>query len=182
MTKITQELVETQQVDERKPGEILRSVRINKQLSIENIAERLHLRIKIIEAIECDDYSQMTDFVFVRGYLRAYANLLSISADEVIAIFNEKNVEEPRKEKAIWQDNNFENKSTKWVKWLSWSALLLCLTLTALWWNKKNDIPKQSFVYDKTQDKSLENSKLKLFEIRKLQKIAKNENTKVVNG
>jgi len=74
------------------PGSRLRQVRRQAGFSKEQIAEHLHLRLSIIEAIENDRYDQydeVEELVFIRGYLRAYASLLNLPADEIIHAFNQ---------------------------------------------------------------------------------------------
>ena len=70
------------------PGELLRAKREEKKLSTEEIAKRVHLDVKIIEAIEGDDYSNMPTATYVRGYLRSYAKTVNADADKVIQLYN----------------------------------------------------------------------------------------------
>jgi len=78
------------------PGRRLRLIREERGIKTQEIAEKLNLRLRVIEAIERDDYEGHSDFVFIRGYLRNYAKLLNIAADEIVAAFNQLGlVEEP---------------------------------------------------------------------------------------
>jgi len=72
----------------RGPGERLRAARNVAGLTLQSVAEELHLSPKRLEALERDDYSQMPDRVFVRGYLRNYARLMDLPADGVLAAFD----------------------------------------------------------------------------------------------
>jgi cytoskeleton protein RodZ len=66
------------------PGVSLRDERLRRQLSVEQIAESLHLDQATITRLEADDYSALPPLTFVRGYLRAYAQWLELDADDLI--------------------------------------------------------------------------------------------------
>jgi cytoskeleton protein RodZ len=70
------------------PGQMLHSQREKQKLSIEEIATRIHLDVKIIEAIENDSSEGMPAAIYVRGYLRSYAKIVGADADEVIKLYN----------------------------------------------------------------------------------------------
>lgn len=69
------------------PGQRLRQARELADMTLEQVAQRLRLSARIIEAIEEDDYSQTPAHAFVKGYLRAYSKLVSVSGDDVVAEF-----------------------------------------------------------------------------------------------
>lgn len=70
------------------PGELLRNAREAAGLSIEQVAEKLHLLQSIVSSLEKDCYDRIRGETFVRGYMRNYARLLGISADEVVGRYN----------------------------------------------------------------------------------------------
>jgi cytoskeleton protein RodZ len=70
------------------PGQVLRLHREKLNLSTQEIAKRIHLDIKIIEAIENDSSEGMPSAIYVRGYLRSYAKTVGADADKVIELYN----------------------------------------------------------------------------------------------
>jgi cytoskeleton protein RodZ len=64
-------------------GVMLRTARNQRNLQIEQVAKELHLEPRIITAIENDDQASLPEPIFVQGYLRSYARLLGLPADEV---------------------------------------------------------------------------------------------------
>lgn len=70
---------------ENMPGTVLRARREAKGLSREEVAERLHLDLKIINALEEDNHHKLPGHAYVMGYLRSYARLLGIPEQEVLA-------------------------------------------------------------------------------------------------
>lgn len=71
------------------PGQQLRQARVDARLSPEDVARSLQLSARHIAAIERDDYDQLPAATYVRGYLRAYAQLVGLAPERVIDTFNE---------------------------------------------------------------------------------------------
>jgi len=59
-------------------GEALRSARERAGLSLNEVADRLKLSLRQLEAIERDDFSALPGATFVRGFVRNYARFLEI--------------------------------------------------------------------------------------------------------
>jgi len=70
-------------------GDRLRIARESRDLSIEDVAARLKLDVRKIRALEQGDIAGFAAPVFAAGYLRAYARLLELSEEEVLADFTE---------------------------------------------------------------------------------------------
>ena len=60
------------------PGQLLHQVREARGQTVAEVAAALRLRIRIIEAIEDDDYEPLKGSTFVRGYFRSLAKLYDI--------------------------------------------------------------------------------------------------------
>ena len=67
------------------PGARLRQARESLKLTPEDIAGRLHVSVKIITALERDEFDSLAAPVYVAGYLRAYARAVNLSAEEILA-------------------------------------------------------------------------------------------------
>ena len=66
------------------PGERLQAARIQKGLSIDDVAGRMHLSTAILESIEENRFEEITAPIFVKGYIRAYARIVALDEDEII--------------------------------------------------------------------------------------------------
>lgn len=73
-------------------GQIIKAAREAKQISVNDVAQRLLLGKQVINAIEADDYSRIPAQVYAEGYLKAYAQFLQLPVAEVIASFRRSNV------------------------------------------------------------------------------------------
>ncbi len=66
-------------------GQKLAAARKEFGISVQEVAGNLNLSVSIIEAVEADDYDKLPGSTFARGYIRAYANLLRLNPDELVA-------------------------------------------------------------------------------------------------
>ncbi len=66
------------------PGQRLRTAREARRLSLEQVAESLHLDEAIVVALEQERFEALGAPVYVRGHLKAYAALLGLPPNEVL--------------------------------------------------------------------------------------------------
>lgn len=67
------------------PGERLRTERERKAVSVQKVAEDLHVDPWIIEALEAGRFESLGPPVYAKGYLRKYATLLGLDAEPLVA-------------------------------------------------------------------------------------------------
>lgn len=72
-------------LSESRPGAVLRAAREAQGYRVREVADALNLPLHIVEAIEADDSEKLPAYVFTRGYVRAYAKLLEIEPDPLVA-------------------------------------------------------------------------------------------------
>jgi len=130
------------EVDERVlelPGAHLASARKKKGYSTEYVAGKLHLRVRIIELLEADDYNSLPEPVFIKGYLRAYAKLLDVLPEPLLETFNASFLPERKTERALWQSRRETHKAEHAVRWLTIFFAMGVLIAVAIWWHKNKD-------------------------------------------
>ncbi|MDO8653648.1 MAG: DUF4115 domain-containing protein [Undibacterium sp.] len=81
-------------------GSLLSAARQQKNWSVQQVAEQLKLSTKQVVALEANEFDALPQMVIVRGFIRAYAKLLKIDADTVVA-FLPKNVSKEQLESAL---------------------------------------------------------------------------------
>lgn len=64
-------------------GQRLRTAREAAGLSIQDVATRLRMPVRVVESLEAEDWSRLGAPVFVRGQLRSYGRLLGLATDVV---------------------------------------------------------------------------------------------------
>jgi cytoskeleton protein RodZ len=67
------------------PGSILRTEREALGVTLREVSETLNLSITVIQAIEADQFQRLPGPVFARGYIRAYARLLNLEPEPLLA-------------------------------------------------------------------------------------------------
>jgi cytoskeleton protein RodZ len=68
-------------------GARLREVRESKSMSPAEVAAQLHLNEQTIRALEQNDPDRLPAPIYVRGYVRAYARLLGLNEEELLALY-----------------------------------------------------------------------------------------------
>lgn len=66
-------------------GHLLAQARIAKAMSQADVAAKLKLTLRQVEALEAEDAGHLPGDIFLRGFVRNYARLVDLNADEVIA-------------------------------------------------------------------------------------------------
>lgn len=66
------------------PGEMLREARIKAEMTLEQIAKELNLDLSKIEALEASKFVELGAPVYVKGYLRKYARLVSLPESDLL--------------------------------------------------------------------------------------------------
>lgn len=71
------------------PGERCREAREAMGWTTAEAAKRMHLSHSYLVALEADDYERLPEATFVKGYLKNYAKLLGLPADEIANTFQQ---------------------------------------------------------------------------------------------
>lgn len=128
------------------PGASLRKVRQSLGLTEDEVAIQLHLSRGVIEALENDQFEQLHGTTFARGYLRAYAKLLNLPAEEIIASFN--TLYPDNRERAPAPDRNYKHlvikqrrHSESSVKWIGYTIIVIMIALVITWWHNHDTTP-----------------------------------------
>ena len=74
-------------VDAQDPGAALRAARDAAGLSVPEVAQRLKLTVRLVEAIEANDRKRFPPAVYLRGFVRNYAKLLGLEAEPLVEAY-----------------------------------------------------------------------------------------------
>jgi cytoskeleton protein RodZ len=125
-------------------GETLRRERLKRKLGLQDVSSELKISPRLLEAIEDEDFEKLPGGVFTRSFVRQYARLLGLDADEIsgelqrvlepaassphltqVAPPIEPEIPLPRVE--AWQ--NVGDKSQRWSKSLPAFAMVVAIML-----------------------------------------------------
>jgi cytoskeleton protein RodZ len=123
------------------PGDQLQAARIKQGLSIEDVASRMHLSLGILQSIEENNFDSLTAPIFVKGYLRAYARLVSLDENEMIQLYIDfYSNEDPPINTTTQMVPEISAQDAR-VKWMTYLVIIILIALlSAWWWNKTQNI------------------------------------------
>jgi len=121
-----------------KPGQYLAYEREKQGLEIENVSNELRLSANIIRALEGDDYDQLPEMVYVRGYIRSYCRLLNKDATPVLDMLSANLPQEDY----LHADLSPSSPSDEYRQRLiiivgSVAVITIFLILIMIWWQEK---------------------------------------------
>jgi len=128
---------EEQIEDQPRAGALLKRLRDKKDLSIQEVASRMRLDPRIIEALEKDDYKSFPADTYIRGYLRNYAKLLGIDGDQVISVYESEAPEPPEIIPDVKHSTQVSS-SDKPVKAFTYLITFILVLLLFIWWYQGN--------------------------------------------
>lgn len=144
------------------PGEHLRRIREKKQMSVKDVADSLHLEVRIIEMLEKDNYKSGIPSIFLKGYIRNYAKLMGISPEPLIAVFDDgtkpkdKNSKPTPTPKPKVKTKKQVKSNDLWPKLVTLAILLTLIIFIALW---QFSPPNEKVVHDENTAKFNESSR-----------------------
>jgi cytoskeleton protein RodZ len=133
-------------------GQWLAKARKERSLEIADVAAKLRLAPRQIEAIEADDYQRLPGRAIVRGFVRNYARLLQLDAGQVVEAFErtapsgaEVRISLPHQNVQFSEvDSGHRNRSTLWLT--LGLAILIAVGFLAWWMELRLAAPKSAAV------------------------------------
>lgn len=122
------------------PGPILRAARDELRLSVEEVADRLHLRPSVVALIESETYDDFSSDVFLRGYFRSYCRLVGLHEQRMVELLDRQLAvirEEQRVSAKKQADAEVRAKRLHIAK-LSAVVIVILLVCVGIIWNVSN--------------------------------------------
>ncbi len=122
-------------------GGILRHARESASYSVAHVAARTYLKEEIINALEGDQFNQLPDDVFVKGYIRSYAKLLDMDSQELLTAYpSDRDVQT---ETVVPQVKKYKKLHSSGVDpmvvWSSVTVVAILAGLLMTWWVYQED-------------------------------------------
>ena len=133
------------------PGGRLQAARIQLGMSIGDVANQMHLSAAILEALEENNFDEITAPIFVKGYLRAFARIVSLDEDAIIDEYVElySNEDPP-----ITTTSNTAaeiSASDARIKWMTYLVILVLIALLGAWWWSQEQTAQEVISLDAEQ-------------------------------
>ncbi len=134
-------------VDTQTSGQRLAQARKDRNLSIADVAAKLRIAPRQIEALETDDYARLPGHTIARGFVRNYARLLQLNSESVLEAF-EKHAPKETSARISLPDQKVQfSEGGNWhpnrlVLWLTLGILVFTAIGYGLWrWELLNARP-----------------------------------------
>ena len=111
-------------------GRYLKTARLEKGIDLEAISKETKIGLDKLESIENDDHTRLPSEVYVKGFIRAYAQAIGVDADEAI----ERYVSRIRIREHSTSNTSAKIESTKpfWLRFMGIMVLLLGLMVMSI--------------------------------------------------
>ena len=135
MTAEQQLQASDENVEKVQAGTLLKNKRESLGLSQKQIADRLRLRVSIIENIESNNFTSDQVATFTRGYLRSYARAVGIAESEVLCALDgcEETQPEEQEMKSFSHKTKREAHDSR-IMTLTLGIVIVVLGISSVWW------------------------------------------------
>lgn len=128
------------------PGQLLLAAREARSLTQSDIAKHMRLSVQAVQDIENDAYTQLGVRTFVRGYLCAYARLVGIDTDKILASFDASGLMPDTKvvRSGMIEGAPVTNVTRQYSRfqpsrWIGFGVCALVFVVVVLFWQDKKD-------------------------------------------
>jgi len=130
-------------------GQLLKSARQAKQLTAQEIADKLYLKLIVIENIDNDQVDPSVNPLFSKGYIVNYAKLVGLAPKQILQLFNSQY--QPADQVKGMQSFSQRTKAQLHNSYLNWVTMLIVAGFVAMiviwWWQQAdNDLAEQATV------------------------------------
>ncbi|MGC9459457.1 cytoskeleton protein RodZ [Vibrio genomosp. F10] len=116
-------------------GTLLKERRIELGLTQKQIADRLRLRLSIIEGIEENHFESGQVATFTRGYLRSYAKAVNMDEQVVLDALADCGDAQPQEQPMMsFSRQTKRERNDSRIMMLTWGILAIIIAISSLWW------------------------------------------------
>ncbi|AYF16208.1 TPA: cytoskeleton protein RodZ [Vibrio parahaemolyticus] len=118
-------------------GTLLKNKRESLGMTQKQVADRLRLRVSVIEDIENNRFESQQVATFTRGYLRSYAKLVGLDEKVVLVALEQTADVKPKEQEIEMQSFSRKTKHEKHnsrIMLLTWVIAIVIIGISAAWW------------------------------------------------
>ncbi|AEH33884.1 cytoskeleton protein RodZ [Vibrio anguillarum] len=135
MTTEQEQIIADVKTDTVQPGTLLKAKREALGLTQKQVADRLRLRLSIIQSLEENNFASDQVATFTRGYLRSYAKAVGIKESVILASFDDCYptvvAEQPMQS---FSKKTKREKHDSRIMTLTWGIFAIIIGISSLWW------------------------------------------------
>ena len=126
-------------MDAAEIGSVLRNKRVERDLSVEDIAGRLNITAQMVERIENGEHDKLHEGVFARGYIRYYARVLGLDPFELLEDQEKQVIDTPPDDDLVYGHNEALLRQVR--IWGSVAVAAILALLVYAWWAESGNAP-----------------------------------------
>lgn len=118
-------------------GTLLKNKRESLGMTQKQVADRLRLRVSVIEDIENNRFESQQVATFTRGYLRSYAKVVGLDEKVVLTALEQTADIQPKDQEIEMQSFSRKTKHEKHnsrIMFLTWVIAIVITGISAAWW------------------------------------------------
>ncbi|EIA1554326.1 cytoskeleton protein RodZ [Vibrio parahaemolyticus] len=118
-------------------GTLLKNKRESLGMTQKQVADRLRLRVSVIEDIENNRFESQQVATFTRGYLRSYAKFVGLDEKVVLVALEQTADVKPKEQEIEMQSFSRKTKNEKHnsrIMLLTWVIAIVIIGISAAWW------------------------------------------------
>ncbi|EPW6709750.1 cytoskeleton protein RodZ [Vibrio parahaemolyticus] len=118
-------------------GTLLKNKRESLGMTQKQVADRLRLRVSVIEDIENNRFESQQVVTFTRGYLRSYAKFVGLDEKVVLVALEQTADVKPKEQEIEMQSFSRKTKHEKHnsrIMLLTWVIAIVIIGISAAWW------------------------------------------------
>ncbi|BDR14423.1 cytoskeleton protein RodZ [Vibrio sp. STUT-A11] len=118
-------------------GTLLKNKRESLGMTQKQVADRLRLRVSVIEDIENNRFESQQVATFTRGYLRSYAKMVGLDEKVVLTALEQTADIQPKDQEIEMQSFSRKTKHEKHnsrIMFLTWVIAIVITGISAAWW------------------------------------------------
>ncbi len=118
-------------------GHRLREARQAEGIALRDVAAELHLDLALLEALENEELDKLPSPSFVKGYIRSYARLLDMPADDLVKAFDCVHGEGGPCLKRIGKIDRQPTSRDKGPRYATWAVITIIVVSVLAWWSSR---------------------------------------------
>ena len=137
------------------PGDRLQAARISIGLTLQEVANKMHLSTAILGNLEENNFSEITAPIFVKGYLRSYARIVSLDENEIIDQYVTYYMDGDPPISSTSNTTPEINADDSRIKWVTYLVILGLITLLTTWWWSRYQQPAETVSLESVESEML---------------------------
>lgn len=128
-------------------GQLLKQERERRNLTLEQVAQQLNLKVDVLHSLEADQPDKAILPTFMRGYLRAYARFLKMPEQPLLGRFEQVHqvTSTPVKAMKTFSNRQAKQQTETRFMWLTYLIVAILLASLAAWlWQGARDFSSSS--------------------------------------